>query len=538
MKRKDGELGMTLVELLAAMGIGALVIGLIAASLTQFLGVTSRGHEKLAMAHDYRDAFNWLNHDAQMAVAALATAAPGDITLSWVDWAGAPTPQWYEVRYQQSGSELVRTQTVDGVTSSRPVARGLAPSGLTASKNGDVLTVSIADSQGAQAQTRTEIVQMRPPDAVMTPFATLPPTPTPTLTPTATNTPTPTPTSTFTPTPTNTNTPTATATGTPLPTNTPTSTSTATPTLTFTPTPPPTNTATSTPTPTATATNTPTPGPCGVPTLVQKASGVSGNQNDTSVSASFSAAPTANHLLVAIVGTDTSVTISTPGGWSSAINQSGTPGQAIFYKVASGSESNTVTVTVSSGTQMGLQIYEYSGVVTTSPLDQTASLTGSSSSPSSGSVTTTQANELLIAGVVIQARTSFSNWTNSFNEESDFQNVGGSPKRSYAGADRIVTATGTYSTTATTTASGAWRGQIASFKALPPCTGTSAATYQGNSADNQSIAAGMDNTLYCDASPFVTLRTEAPQADGSGAGDAAADSGGSAYYCPAAGDSG
>jgi hypothetical protein len=167
------------------------------------------------------------------------------------------------------------------------------------------------------------------------------------------------------------------------------------------------------------------------------------------------------------------------------MNQSGAPGQAIFYKVAGGSESSTVTVTVSSGTQMGLQIYEYSGVATTSPLDQTASSTGSSDSPSSGSVTTTGANELLIAGVVIQASTSFSDWTNFFNEESDFKNIGGSPKRSYAGADRIVTATGTYSTTATAGATASWRAQIAAFKAVI-CTGAPMASYQGNSTDNQS----------------------------------------------------
>jgi type II secretory pathway pseudopilin PulG len=262
MKWNGGESGMTLVELLAAMGIGALVIGLVAASLTQFLGVTSRGHQKLAVAHDYRDAFNWLNHDAQMAVASLATAEPGNVTLSWSDPVSGDT---YEVRYQQSGSDLVRTYTSSGVTSSRPVARGLEPAGLTAQKSGNVLTVSITSGEGAQVQTRTETVTMRPPDAIATPFATLEPSPTPTLTPTATNTPTPTPTFTPTPTPTNTATPTATATGTPLPTNTPTATATATETPTPTRTPTPTNTAaptvTPTPTPTFTLTPTPTPGP-------------------------------------------------------------------------------------------------------------------------------------------------------------------------------------------------------------------------------------------------------------------------------------
>jgi hypothetical protein len=570
---------MTLLELLIALAIGGVIVGLIGAAASQFLRATSRGHDELAVVHDQRDALSWLNRDAQMAVSSLATVEPDSVTLNWSDPA---TGDSYQSHYQQSGSELVRTLTVNGTPSALPVARDLQQGGFSATRDGDLITVHIASSQGQESASRSEMVLMRPPEALFTPLPTLPPTPTPTNTPTATPTftPTPTPTNTYTPTPTFTFTPvpTSTVTTTPTPTNTytptPTNTFTQTPTFTFTPTatptftatptstktPTPTFTPTPTPTftPTPTATYTPTPTPC-VPALVQKASGVSQNQNATSVSASFSAAPTANHLLVAIVGTDISVTINTPGGWSAAMNQRGAPGQAIFYKVAGGSESNTVTVTVSSGTQLGLQIYEYSGVATTSPLDQTASSTGSSNSPSSGSVTTTGANDLLIAGVVIQANTSFSNWTNSFNEESDFNNTGGSPKRSYAGADRIVTATGTNSTTATTTVLGAWRGQIVSFKAAPACMETSMITYQGNSTDNQSITGGTfqllmvwlkragaqggvwrpasivgDHALYCDATAFTTLRIEALQADGFQVGtNATANDNGSAYYCPA-----
>jgi hypothetical protein len=231
------------------------------ASLTQFLGVTGRGHQKLAVAHDYRDAFNWLSHDAQMAVASLATAEPGNITLSWSRPAG-DSYDFYQVHYQQSGSELVRTSTVNGVVSSRPVARGLEPAGLGGSKNGDLLTVTITSGEGEFIQTRTETVTMRPLDAIATPFPTLEPTPTPTLTPTPTNTPTPTPTPTATPTPTDTATPTVTATGTALPTDTPTETA----------------TPASTPTPTATATNTPTPGWMRLATGSYVGSGVDGRQ--------------------------------------------------------------------------------------------------------------------------------------------------------------------------------------------------------------------------------------------------------------------
>ena len=258
MKRHAGEEGVGLVELLVAMGITALVIGLIGASLFQFLRTTGRGHDRLAVVHDERDAFQWLNHDAQMAVSALATVAPDNVTLNWLD---AVSGDSYQIHYEQVNGELVRTFTLNGETSARPVARNLAASGFHASKSGDVLTVSIASSRGESGETRTELVYMRPPQATMTVFPTPRPTSTFTPTPTPTDTPTPTPTFTPTATPTDTATPTPTETYTPTPTGT----ATAMPTETYTPAPTgtatPMPTATFTPTPTATFTPTPTPKP-------------------------------------------------------------------------------------------------------------------------------------------------------------------------------------------------------------------------------------------------------------------------------------
>jgi hypothetical protein len=301
------------------------------------------------------------------------------------------------------------------------------------------------------------------PTSTLTPTDTYTPTPTDTytLTATATSSATPTPTSTFTPTPTDTYTP------------TPTDTYTLTATATSSATPTPTSTFTPTPTNTATPTAIPTP----LIALVQKNYGTA--YLASGVSATYNATPVAGNLLVAIVGASGSSTIKLPSGWSSAINQSGAsctqPCQAILYKIAGSSESRTVTVTLGDFLSVvGLQIYEYSGIDTASPLDKTASANGTSTSVSTGTTATTaQANELLVAGMVIRAQTSYGGWTNSFNEEADFQyRVGSAYVRTYAGANRIATAIGTYSTTATTTVSAAWRGQIATFRAAPIPTNT------------------------------------------------------------------
>jgi hypothetical protein len=104
-------------------------------------------------------------------------------------------------------------------------------------------------------------------------------------------------------------------------------------------------------------------------------------------------------------------------------------------------------------------------------LDQTNSASGNSATASTGSITTTYSDELLIAGLVSNDReASFSSWTNSFSERNDFHITSGKPgdKSGFGGADRIVSSTGTYSTSATVSGSGAWRGQIVSFNGTQP----------------------------------------------------------------------
>jgi hypothetical protein len=191
--------------------------------------------------------------------------------------------------------------------------------------------------------------------------------------------------------------------------------------------------------------------------LVQKATGTS---TSSSVSATFASTPTSGHFLIAICGAR-SLTINQPSGWSTAINESGTnPSQAIFYKVAGASESSTVTVTTSTTSYLGLQIFEYQNIASSSQVDVTNSNSGTGTTITTGNITTSQALDLIVVGVVINAGTSFSSWTNSFTEQNDFLQS----SRSFSGADRIVTSNGTYSTAATAANSAAWRAQIVAFK--------------------------------------------------------------------------
>ncbi len=187
--------------------------------------------------------------------------------------------------------------------------------------------------------------------------------------------------------------------------------------------------------------------------------------NGNTVSATLSPAAKKDHLLVIICSARTAETFTTPGGFSVAKSElTVAPAQAIYYKVAVGGET-TFSCAGGGNTRRGIQLYEYSGTATSSPLETVNAVasTGSTATPSSGSLTTTSANTLLVAGVVMVASgTGFSAWSNTFTERADFTSTA-----RFGGADRYVSTAGTYSTVATNSAASNWRGQIAAFKLLP-----------------------------------------------------------------------
>ncbi len=202
----------------------------------------------------------------------------------------------------------------------------------------------------------------------------------------------------------------------------------------------------------------------------------SGNANNNGgsspISLSFGSAATAGNLLILICGYNGTSSFTPTSGFSTAIANSGTVSQGIYYKVAAGGESSlTCTYTGAAGGTGSIQIYEVSGLRTLNPLDGTGTASGSSGTGSSGSVTTTYANTFLIASLTSATSGGISGWTSSFTAGQSGQ-TGGKPstRTSYASAYRSVTATGSYSTTASTP-NDAWRGHIAAFK-LPPTPAT------------------------------------------------------------------
>jgi hypothetical protein len=179
-------------------------------------------------------------------------------------------------------------------------------------------------------------------------------------------------------------------------------------------------------------------------------------------------APTAGNLLVAYVSMniangDATVTMT---GWTQLQNRvtAGQDRQTSFYKVAGSSESATISATLTATRNADIAVVEaHSSLTGGWQLDKSANNSGTSGTPSSGTtVTTSQAEEYLVAGLTCVTVNAMTSPTNSFTIKEQISTSG-----CHLGLlTRIVAATGTYSTGVTTISSSVWVGTIDTFMAL------------------------------------------------------------------------
>ena len=216
----------------------------------------------------------------------------------------------------------------------------------------------------------------------------------------------------------------------------------------------------------------------------------------TTVSVKFNAAQIAGDLNVVVVGwNDSTATVSavvdTAGNaYTRAVGptvQAGIESQSIYYakNIAAAAGANTVTVTFSTAAvSPDIRILEYSGADPANPVDVTAASSGNSATSSSGSVTTTNATDLLFGANFVQTITSGpgSGFTSRLLTTPDGD----------IAEDRMVTATGSYSATAPLS-SGQWIMQMVAFR-TPSGTGTSP-TVSSVSPNSGSTAGGTAVTI-------------------------------------------
>jgi hypothetical protein len=202
-------------------------------------------------------------------------------------------------------------------------------------------------------------------------------------------------------------------------------------------------------------------------TRVQEKSAL-GNSNSAAVT--FSTGSTSGNFLIAMVAV-LSGTASAPTSFSTAVSNatSGAPFIYLFYEANAGSIT-TITSSLSASNRWTMYIAEYSGVKTSSPLDQKNSAnTASGSAPVTGNITTLYTNELIIAGLSTAGSNTFASPTGGFSLVDSNQTSVALTATAYL--DLIAASTaGGYSTSANTTTGG--NGVISSFLSTSSVIGT------------------------------------------------------------------
>lgn len=137
----------------------------------------------------------------------------------------------------------------------------------------------------------------------------------------------------------------------------------------------------------------------------------------------------------------------------------------LYYVANITGGANTVQVTFGSSSKWILNIAEYSGIKTTSPLLQVNAGTGFGTAANSGNITITVADTMLLGSGTIENSagdpiTPGTNWGEVLNTATGAN----TPATGYLEA-RLTSATGTYDATATLASSTNWAWQIAAFEA-------------------------------------------------------------------------
>lgn len=194
-----------------------------------------------------------------------------------------------------------------------------------------------------------------------------------------------------------------------------------------------------------------------------------GTANSGSLTATLGAGTTTGRTLLIAVQVDGTPT--QPSGFATDLTQdNATFGRMRLYRKAAAAGETSWGITISGGNGGAWCALEVSGLLA-SPLDKTATATGTSAAPSTGTTANTaQADEwaLAVLGAAVSSSTpSFSAWTNSFVEIADFGSSGGTWKHSLGLATRDLNAIGAYTAGATLTPNTFWSAGIVTYQLVP-----------------------------------------------------------------------
>lgn len=154
--------GFTLIEVIVALAIAAILGIAIVSIIPQTLHVNAQSTQYMVVSRQMQNAGYWVSNDVQMA----QTVTPNDgsgfpLQLTWVTWSGDVT----QVTYSLVGDKFQRSLSTNGGQPSQSVVAQQinADSAMTNCQfNSGVLTFKVTAQDGTTSGTRTYQIKARP----------------------------------------------------------------------------------------------------------------------------------------------------------------------------------------------------------------------------------------------------------------------------------------------------------------------------------------------------------------------------------------
>ena len=150
--------GLSLIELVVAMAMSALVIAPMIVILDQFFGIPIRASSTNNLINDVQQAAFQIADDARSADSFVSGSSPVYGTFSWVDRTGLPIAT-HSVRYLHSSGDnsLLREETINaGSPTTEVIARTIKnESDITIQQSGDLIQASITATTGSSSDQTT-----------------------------------------------------------------------------------------------------------------------------------------------------------------------------------------------------------------------------------------------------------------------------------------------------------------------------------------------------------------------------------------------
>ena len=153
----------------------------------------------------------------------------------------------------------------------------------------------------------------------------------------------------------------------------------------------------------------------------------------------YPAGISAGEMLIVHISAGSNISSTLPSGWTLIAKDTTTTSTriALIYKIASGSESGNLAVTMASGTGCAI-MHRYSGVDSGDPLDSVTPSTAASGSTVTSvtlpSITTNSANSWIVAACALNSTSQVINTTSGMTERYDFVGDGGGGSGTRAGS--------------------------------------------------------------------------------------------------------